>query len=164
MTWSNHTQKIFTIIIYDSKYRGTILDYPFVILSHIAKVSSLTLRLWNGLPTSTKSSPSLNIFKTRLHSGTKASHLQQHHLSDRPSCPHCNDPCESPSHYFMHCPLYNIHRQQLVDSLNELNIEFTIQTILYGGETSDYNQNVKLFRAVHSFIKRSKRFDNNIVI
>ena len=91
-------------------------------------------------------------------------HLQQHHLSDRPSCPHCNDPCESPSHYFMHCPLYNIHRQQLVDSFNKLNIEFTIQTILYGSETSDYNQNVKLFRAVHSFIKRSKRFDNNIVI
>ena len=98
-----------------------------------------TLRLWNGLPASTKSSPSLNIFKTRLNSSTNASskyfhigdrkeniihcqmrndasnlnlHLQQHHLSDRPSCPHCNDPCESPSHYFMHCPLYNIHRQQ----------------------------------------------------
>jgi arginine/ornithine N-succinyltransferase beta subunit len=67
-------------------------------------------------------------------------------------------------HYFMHCPLYNIHRQQLVDSFNELNVEFTIQTILYGSEISDYNQNVKLFRAVHSFIKRSKRFDNNIVI
>ena len=32
-----------------------------------------TLRLWNGLPASTKSSPSLNIFKTRLNSGTKAS-------------------------------------------------------------------------------------------
>jgi seryl-tRNA synthetase len=64
----------------------------------------------------------------------------------------------------MHFPLYNIHRQQLVDSVNKLNIEFTIQTILYGSETSDYNQNVKLLRAVHSFIKRSKRFDNNIVI
>jgi hypothetical protein len=50
--------------------------------------------------------------------------------------------------------------QQLVDSFNELNIEFTIQTILYGSETSDYNQNVKLLRAVHSFIKRTKRFDN----
>jgi hypothetical protein len=53
----------------------------------------------------------------------------------------------------------------LLIPFNELNIEFTIQTILYGSETSDYNQNVKLFRAVHSFIKRSKRFDfNNIVI
>ena len=57
-----------------------------------------------------------------------------------------------------------MHRQQLVDSFNELSIEFTIKTILYGSETSDYNQNVKPFRAVHSFIKRSKRFDNNIVI
>ena len=150
-----------------------------VLLEYILKVEPCTLRLWNGLPASTKSSPSLNIFKTRLNSGTKASpkyfhigdrkeniihfqmrndasnlnlHLQQHHLSDRPSCPHCNDP----SHYFMHCPLYNIHRQQLVDSFNELNREFTIQTILYGS--------VKLFRAVHSFIKRSKRFDDNIVI
>ena len=54
--------------------------------------------------------------------------------------------------------------QQLVDSFNELNIVFTIQAILYGSETSDYNKNVKHFRAVHSFIKRSKRFDNNIVI
>jgi hypothetical protein len=150
-----------------------------------------TLRLWNGLPASTKSSPFLNIIMTRLNSGTNASpkyfhigdrkeniihcqmrndasnlsrHLQQHHLSHRPSCPHCNNPSESPSHYFMHCPLYNCHRQQLVDSFNELNIKFTIQTILYGSETSDYTQNVKLFRAVHSFIKRSKRFDSNIVI
>jgi hypothetical protein len=41
---------------------------------------------------------------------------------------------------------------------------FTIQTILYESETSDYNQNVKLLRAVYSFIKRSKRFDNKIVI
>ena len=64
----------------------------------------------------------------------------------------------------MDCPLFNIHRQQLVDSINELSIEFTIQTTLYGSETSDYNQNVKPLRAVHSFIKRSKRFDNNIVI
>jgi hypothetical protein len=45
----------------------------------------------------------------------------------------------------------------MVDSFNKLNIEFTIQTILYGSETSDFNQNVKLFGAVHSFIKRSKR-------
>ena len=64
----------------------------------------------------------------------------------------------------MHCPLYNIHRQLLVDSFHKLNIGFTIQTILYGSETSEYNQNVKLFRAVHSFIKRRKRFDNDIVI
>jgi hypothetical protein len=64
----------------------------------------------------------------------------------------------------MDCPLYNIYRQQLVDSINELNIEFTIQTTLYGSETSDNNQNVKPLRAVHSFIKRSKRFDNNILI
>ena len=152
MTWSNHTQKIFTIIIYDNKYRGTILDYPFVILSHIAKVSSL-VRYDSGMVCLPQQSPILlliyNVFKTRLNSGTKASpkyfhigdrkenivscqmrndvsnlyiHLQQHHLSDIPSCPHCNDPCESPSHYCMHCPLYNIHRQQLVDSFNELSI------------------------------------------
>jgi hypothetical protein len=40
----------------------------------------------------------------------------------------------------MHCPLYNIHRQLLLDSFNKLSIEFTIQTILYGSETSDYNE------------------------
>jgi hypothetical protein len=82
MTGSNHIQKIFTIIIYHNKYRGTILD-PFVILSHIAKVSSsCTVRLWNGLPASTKSSPFLNILKTRLNSGTNAS-PKYFHIGDR---------------------------------------------------------------------------------
>jgi hypothetical protein len=60
--------------------------------------------------------------------------------------------------------MFKKKNNQLVDSFNELDIEFTIQTIIYGSETSDYIQNVKLFRAVHTFIKRSKRFDNNIVI
>ena len=41
-----------------------------------------TLRLWNGLPASTKSSSSLNIFKTRLNSGTKAS-PKYFHIGDR---------------------------------------------------------------------------------
>ena len=41
-----------------------------------------TLRLWNGLPASTKSSPSLNILKTRLNSCTKAS-PKYFHIGDR---------------------------------------------------------------------------------
>ena len=41
-----------------------------------------TVRLWNGLPASTQSSPSLNILKTRLISGTKAS-PKYFHIGDR---------------------------------------------------------------------------------
>jgi hypothetical protein len=109
MIWSNHTQKIFTIIIYDNKYQGTILDYPFVILSHIAKVSSL-VRYDSGMVCLPQQSPVLNESKASpkyFHIGDRKEnithcqmrndashlnlHLQQHHLSDRPSCPHCKD-------------------------------------------------------------------------
>ena len=63
----------------------------------------------------------------------------------------------------MHCLFIIFIDNNLLMPLMNLTV-FTIQTILYGSETSDYNQNVKHFCAEHSFIKRSKRFDNTIVI
>ena len=85
-------------------------------------------------------------------------HLLNHHLTDSSACPHCNDPYESPSHYFIHCPHYNIHRECLKNTFQELNIDFTIQNILFGSDSCDDMTNVELFNSVHEFIKQSKRF------
>ena len=144
-----------------------------------------TLRLWNSLPALTKSSPSVFVFKKKLNVNLKKvpeyfnignrkeniihcqlrngasnlnTHLQQHHLSDRSNCPHCNDVDEDPHHFFISCPVYNIQRQTLRNIFNELGIDFDIQTILFGCDTIDYKQNVKLVLAIHTFIKNSKRF------
>jgi hypothetical protein len=50
--------------IYDNKYRGTILDYPFVILSHIATVSSL-VRYDSGMVCLPQQSPVLLLIYLR---------------------------------------------------------------------------------------------------
>ena len=51
-------------------------------VSYSKSVIPCTLRLWNGLPTSTKSSPFLNKLMTRLNSGTNAS-PKYFHIGDR---------------------------------------------------------------------------------
>ena len=93
-----------------------------------------TINLWNELPASTKTCPSVETFKKKLNSNLKkvleyfhignrkenivlcqirneASnlnlHLYGHHLTDRIYCPNCDSPCETPAHFFIHCPEYN---------------------------------------------------------
>jgi hypothetical protein len=84
-------------------------------------------------------------------------HLYDHHLTDRINCPNCDCPCETPAHFFMHCPEYNNQRQTLNNTFTKLNINFNLQTILSGCETLNYHQNEELV-VMQLFIKDSKRF------
>ena len=145
-----------------------------------------TLRLWNELPTSIKSSPSVESFKKNLsfdlpkiknyfNFGNRKEniiycqlrndasnlnlHLFNHHLTDTKCCPHCNDPCENPTHFFIHCPAYADIRQLLLNTFHELGVEFNIQNILYGCDTLRYVQNEILISAVPLYIKNSGRFE-----
>ena len=58
-------------------------------VSYSKRFIPCTLRLWNGLPASTKTSPSLNIFKTRLNSDVidhgfepRLDHTKEHSVID----------------------------------------------------------------------------------
>jgi hypothetical protein len=144
-----------------------------------------TISLWNELPASMKSCPSVETFKKKLNSNLKkvpeyfhignrkenialcqirneASnlnlHLYDHHLTDRINCPNCDCPCETPAHFFIHCPEYNNQRQTLKNTFTKLNINFHLQTILNGCETLNYHQNEELVLDIQLFIKNSKRF------
>jgi hypothetical protein len=177
----NHMQKMFIIIICANKFQMKTCDFHIVIQFLIIKVSYLVL-LVCGM-NSTKTFPSVETFKKKLNSNLKkvpeyfhignrkenialcqirneASNLNLHlydqHLTDRINCPTC--PCETPAHFFMHCPEYNNQRQTLKNTFTKLNINFNLQTILNGCETLNYHQNEELVLDIQLFIKNSKRF------
>ena len=82
-------------------------------------------------------------------------HLYDHHLTDRINCSNCECPCETPAHFFIHCPEYNIQRQILKNTFTKLNINFNLQTILSECETLiNYHQNEELVLDIQLFIKK----------
>jgi hypothetical protein len=84
------------------------------------------------------------LYQIRNEASNLNLHLYDHHLTDIINCPNCDCPCETPAHFFMHCPEYNNQRQTLKNTFTKLNINFNLQTILNGCETLNYHQNEEL--------------------
>ena len=64
---------------------------------------------------------------------------------------------ESPTHYLLNCPHYNIPRQRHIFSLN-LPIPLSTELLLVGSNELTINQNTEIFLSVQTFILSSKRF------
>ena len=148
---------MFIIITCANKFQMKTCDFHIVMQFPIIKVFlPSTISLWNELPASTKTCPSVETFKKKLNSNLKkvpeyfhignkkenialcqirneASnlnlHLFDHHLTDIINFPNCDCPCETPAHFFIHCPEYNNQRQTLKNTFTKLNINFNLQTI-----------------------------------
>jgi len=140
------------------------------------------VRLWNNLPLNIQSLEDLGEFKKaicttsskntlyniglrkfqiihaqlRMGCSTLSSHLFDIHVKDSPNCFTCNvkEDCE---HFFLYCNLYRSARRHLSDVVNKHG-SFNIQTLLYGDPCKCFEDNVKIFEAVHNFIHESGRF------
>ena len=82
--------------------------------------------------------------------------LFNNHLRDNPLCSWFNE-TEDGEHYFFHCNKYERH--QFFEIARDFQ-PLTINILLYGYETLDYQLNTELFSAVHEYIKSTKRFAN----
>jgi hypothetical protein len=72
--------------------------------------------------------------------------------------PHCTcSAIETPTHYLLNCPHYNIPRQRHIFALN-LPIPLSTQLLLVGSNELTINQNTEIFLSVQKFILSSKRF------
>ena len=72
--------------------------------------------------------------------------------------PHCTcGAIETPTHYLLNCPHYNIPRQRHIFALN-LPIPLSTQLLLVGSNELTINQNTEIFLSVQKFILSSKRF------
>ena len=80
------------------------------------------------------------------------------HLGENPICNWCNE-IEDSEHYFFHCNNYRNERYLFFEAARDFQ-PLTTQLLLCGNEIVDNTLNSTLFRAVHDYIKSTKRFDN----
>jgi hypothetical protein len=144
-----------------------------------------TARQWNTLSNNIKSLPSVASFKYvhskslhktnplfyyggRLESAIHArlrienSPLKAHlcnnlNVIDSPLCPCGNGQNENTKHFFFKCTLYDQQRATLLTNLLPFVIN-NVKHLLYGVPGSDHLDNIHIFKAVHQYIRDTKRF------
>ena len=121
--------------------------------------------------------PKSSIHHARMRMGLSAlnAHRKKYNFINHNKCPLCGQIPEDTIHLFLKCPFHAIHRASLMRaistvmrlSLPSLNLtprsmyEFRALTdvFLYGSNLLSFDENGLLFKAVHTFIYDSKRFD-----
>ena len=100
----------------------------------------------------------LNILHTRLRNNCSILKydLFRCNLENNPGCS-CGHPCENAFHFFFECPLYQHTRAEFYnDMVRHGNI--TLDHILYGNPSISHDDNIAFFKAVHRYIRDSRRF------
>lgn len=87
----------------------------------------------------------------RMNCSNLNSHLYGLHVIDSPACA-CSHDKEDTAHFFLDCPLYYTERLKLRDIATRLS-KFKLETLLFGDENIDYDNNVLIVQAVHQFIE-----------
>lgn len=140
------------------------------------------ISLWNSLPELIKRDPSISRLKGHLNEsnikipsfyycGSRIGqihharlrmecsslnfYLFRRNLVNSPSCP-CNDGDETNEHFLLHCRLFSQLRTR---AYNEITCPISTQILLFGNDELSYNENVRIFTCVQSFIISAKRFN-----
>jgi len=141
-----------------------------------------TINLWNNLPESVRTAPSLSAFKAnlnkdkkiipqhyyngerqsnilharlRMHCSSLNEHLYTKNIVQSPYC-QCGE-IEDTYHFFFNCPIYTAKRVILFDNLSSFQ-PITLQLLLFGVKDGSYEVNSLIFKHVQSFIRDSHRF------
>jgi hypothetical protein len=162
------------------------LDVPLARLNVYANsFVPKTTHLWNALPGEAKNLPSVNALKSyqkrklpkknplyffggRLESAIHArlrmknsplrAHLHKElHVIQSSLCTCGSGAEEDAKHFFFECSNYTTQRQTLVSDLYPWDID-EVDILLYGFPDLDHLTNLKVFTAVHKYIRNSKRF------
>ena len=83
--------------------------------------------------------------------------LYLNHVDINPIC-RCGTDYETAYHYIFNCPLHVNSRAALLDFFELLEIDLTLDVLLFGDETLPENVNIRICAAFHDFISSSKRF------
>ena len=92
-------------------------------------------------------------------------HKFRHNFDDtpNPTCP-CGTAAESTQHFFFHCPIFDTHRDKLLEDINpfirqlNLNPEDFVKLLLYGNDSLAIHENKAILEATLTFINNSGRF------
>ena len=141
-----------------------------------------TTLLWNNLPVNIQESSSLSEFKRYLtnndtkvpsyyYSGQRMEQiihcrlrlqmsdlnfdLFNRHLTENQSCA-CGHPFETAEHFLLLCPNYHDIRRDTLMQIEDNYLD--IQILLFGNRSLGTHQNEFIFKKVHEFIRRTRRF------
>lgn len=156
--------------------------------SYLKSFIPSTVKLWNDLPLAIRSLPKLACFSnaikkyffktpTKLFNlGNRRENIIHCQLRNNASslnadlfcdfirensvCDYCGFHTENANHFFFECPKYNDERNCFFHQISMLNLQkpITLDLLLYGDNDVSYDENVKLFKLVHEYIKKSRRF------
>ena len=141
-----------------------------------------TVSLWNNLDLNVRNSPNISCLKSRINDktvksleyyGEESRKLSILHARLRHQCSSLNSdlyrinitndskcqygaPYEDSIHYQMECPLYQNERYCLFRNLRETNTN--IETLLFGNDEININENSNIFNKVRAYIRQTKRF------
>ena len=86
-------------------------------------------------------------------------HLFKRNLVESPNCVFCE--IESNEHFLLECPRYNLIRKNLLNTIRNcttLLANVSTDLLLFGDRELSVQNNTTIFKAVHEYIKKSKRF------
>ena len=141
------------------------------------------VRDWNALPVLSRNSPTVESFKRSLSTNSRETPSyfyvgdrlgQIHHARLRTNCSSLNyylyhkniieDPrctCglpETNKHFLLECRKYNAIRMDMLHEVSQF-CQPTLHTLLFGNMALTDEANESIFKYVHKFIQRSKRFE-----
>lgn len=148
-----------------------------------------SVSMWNSLDNNLRNSPSLNSFKYNLkkdnfstvkvpvyysygdrflsvmharirnNCSNLSNDLFINHLSPNPMCC-CNLEIENAEHFFFRCPKYTNEREMLFRETRVCH-PLNLSKVLCGDLNGAIESNTLIFKAVHKYIKNTKRFSDN---
>jgi len=93
--------------------------------------------------------------RMRMECSELNSHLFAYHVIPSPHC-ECGGGLETNTHYFLECPLYTVHRTRLIGQLRLLEVNLSLDNLLY--RTSDTDLDQRITTLVDEFIVATNRF------
>ena len=106
------------------------------------------------------------LFQLRLGLSPLRSHKKRYNFADTPSdeCL-CREGPEDTRHFFLFCPFYEIHRTALINDVNQvlsdcsINFDGDLLTLfLYGHHSVNNSKNKKILTATINYIRSTNRF------
>lgn len=103
---------------------------------------------------------SIHHSRIRIGCSKLNSHLCHNlHVVPSPRCP-CGYREEDPVHFFFNCPLFNIPRYNMIQSLLQIDdIDINVDNLLWGDPELDIPSNEMIFLYVQKYILETNRFD-----
>ncbi len=95
--------------------------------------------------------------KLRMNCSSLKAHLFDHNIIQDSEC-ECGHNYEDNSHYLLECRLYLVERLEMLNLLDALNFEVTLNFILNGNIDKDIETNNSM-AIIFIYIKKSNRFD-----